>query len=47
MLTLEESPLAPATQSKRLKWNMHIFVVGNIEGYRQFLPYWKSSINGI
>jgi hypothetical protein len=47
MLTLEKSPLAPATQSQRLKWNMHIFAVGNIEGDRQYLPYWKSSINGI
>jgi hypothetical protein len=38
MLTLEKSPLAPPTQSKRLKWSMHIFAVGNIKGYRRYLP---------
>jgi hypothetical protein len=47
LLNLGKSPLAPASQSQHLKWNIHIIAVGNAEGHGKYLPYWKSSINGI
>jgi hypothetical protein len=46
LIELDQSPLAPPTQGRRLKWNTSMIAIGNAAGYERYMPYWRSSDNG-